>query len=132
MMVYNLHRYAFSTAPTLDDFVKDAPKELTCGSVFHVHALVDYLNNSARAEFVADEGYGDKWHVLIPNVKNLKELAEKLRLAFFEMHCDLSWRGHAYFTLGIIDCEVANQKNPKTLGDFKIKCLRAGQLEWAV
>lgn len=131
-MPYNIPREAFSTAPTIDEFVKDAPKELTCGSVFHVRAWADYLNNSARAEFVADEGYGDKWHVLIPNVKNLKELAEKLRLAFFEMNCDLSWGGSAYYTTGLIDCEVANQRNPKTRADFKIKAWSTNQLEWAV
>jgi len=116
----------------LKDIATDTPTDLTCGRVFHVFSVLNPLKHKARIEMIAEEGRGKTFYYRAKNVKNLKELAEKLRLAMFEINCDLSWSGRVMFTRQSVEFEAANQRNNKTLGDHHIHSYAIGQDEWVV
>lgn len=116
----------------LKDIAIDTPTDLTCGGVFLVYAVFIHNTHEARIEMVTEEGRGKTFCYREYNISSLKDLAEKLRLAFFEINCDLSWQGRAKITTQTIECEVAHQRNHKTQGNYGIRLWTMDQGEWEV
>lgn len=125
-----------TTIPRIHDLsllADTVDKDITRGSVFHIEAKRNWVANSAKVEFIAEEGRGKSFTYSVKNVHSLKELAEVIRLALFTIDCDLSWNGAAFFTDSTIHAEAANQRNWKVRNsDYSIKCWTLNGMEWEV